>query len=690
MHCGIRLWLKKALLAATLSCSAMVDRACAQSFGSDDGLLTGTIAYSGPWKISAADRVPDLSVLKAAAEFYRRDDLPAGDVLAQQLSDPVSRVAAEWVALRSAGRSVGFDRINRFLLANPDVPMQRWLQRRAEDALIIERARPDKVLAFFQSRQPEGANGRAALAVALLSRNEEGRAERLALEAYRDKGLTRDVVTYLESAFPVLLAGPEKSMRAHRLILNNRVVEGLSIAASLGDDQLKLARALAAAQGRGTNLRPIDAVPAALRSHSSYLLARAQVLRRLNRHEEARDLLAASPRAGYLLADPDEWWTERRLLVRRLLDKGDFAGAYRIAAHHSAASLGRRAEAEFHAGWVALRYLNHPQTALMHFVESGRLAELTGAKSRAAYWQGRAIEAGAIADRTVHAAYQAAGGWPATYYGQLALERLGDAALDLPVTRASEADESLVRASPAGQLIQRLLDADLKDFAVPLAIDFARTAASASQVDAIAARFVDRDDAPTVVAIGRMATARGFALEHHAFPVFGIPSYEPLPGSQEKAIIYAIARQESAFNGKAISPANARGLMQMLPSTAARTASRFKVPFSAERLIAEPAYNAMLGAAHLGELMEETRGSLVMTFAAYNAGGHRVREWVESFGDPRKPGVDVVDWVERIPFYETRHYVQKVMENLQVYRARFGETGQALLIGQDMERGRKP
>ena len=681
--------LRKALFAAALICLVMAERASAQSIVGDDGLPTSTIPLSRPLDIAASDRVPDLSALKAAAEFYRRDDLQAGDALAERLSDPVSRIAAEWVALRSAGRSVGFDRVNRFILANPQLPMLRWLQRRAEDALIIERARPEKVLAFFQDRQPEGANGRAALAVALLSRNDQGRAERLALEAYRDKSLTRDVAAYLDTAFPALLAGPEKAMRAHRLILNDRVGEGLRIAATLGDDPLKLARALASAQGRGTNLKAIDAVPAALRNHSSYLLSRAQVLRRLNRHEEARDLMVSSPRSGEQLADPDEWWTERRLLVRRLLDRSDFAGAYRVAAEHSAVSVGRRAEAEFHAGWVALRFLNYPQTALMHFVESARLAELTGARSRAGYWQGRAIEAGAIADRTANAAYQAAGNWPATYYGQLALERLGNLALHLPVTKASDADETLALASPAGQLIQRLLDADLKDFAVPLAIDFARIAPSASQVDVIAERFVDLNDAPTVVAIGRMATARGFALEHHAFPVFGIPSFQPLPGSQEKAIVYAIARQESAFNGRAVSHADARGLMQMLPSTAARTASRFKVPFSAERLTSEPAFNAMLGAAHLGELMEETRGSLVMTFAAYNAGGHRVREWVETFGDPRQPGIDVVDWVERIPFYETRHYVQKVMENLQVYRARFGENRSVLLIGQDMERGRK-
>ncbi len=154
-------------------------------------------------------------------------------------------------------------------------------------------------------------------------------------------------------------------------------------------------------------------------------------------------------------------------------------------------------------------------------------------------------------------------------------------------------------------------------------------------------------------------------------------------------MVYAIARQESAFNPRAVSSADARGLMQMLPSTAARTASRFRVPFSPDRLLSDPSYNAMLGAAHLGELMEETKGSVVMAFASYNAGGHRVREWVQAFGDPRRPEVDVVDWVERIPFYETRHYVQKIMENMQAYRARFAGNRSALLISADMERGRR-
>jgi soluble lytic murein transglycosylase len=682
-------------LAAAVSLAALAAAgsqlsASAQTIALPDPETTASLPIHRPLAITAQERFPEISALKGAADFYRRGDLAAGDAAAARIANAQTRIAAEWVAIRTAGRSVGFDRLNRFIQANPDIPMQRWLQRRAEDALIIERTRSDKVLAFFANRQPESPNGRVALAAAKAAQGDASAAQRLALEAYRDRTLTRDVAEFLEKTFPDVLTPGEKALRAHRLILNNQRAEGLRLASSLGDDQLKLAQALAAAQARGESLQPLDAVPPGLRSHSSYRLAQAQILRRQNKLDEAFAAMVRTPRDASQLADADEWWTERRVLLRRLLDANDHAGAYRIAAEHAAVSVGRRAEAEFHAGWIALRYLGYPQTAIIHFDESAKLAELSAAKSRAAYWRGRALEAGATGEGSSVEAYEAAAAFPATYYGQLAAGRLGREHLHLPVTEASEADEAMVMASAAGQLIQRLLDADLKDLAVPLAIDFARTAPSASHVDAIARHFVSMGDAPTVLNIGKLATARGLALEQHAFPTFGIPRYQPLPGSQDKAMVYAIARQESAFHAKAVSHANARGLMQMLPSTAARTASRFKVPFSPDRLTAEPAFNAMLGAAHLGELIEETKGSIVMTFASYNAGGGRVREWIQVFGDPRQPGVDVVDWVERIPFYETRHYVQKIMENYQAYRARFTDNRSALMISEDMERGRRP
>ena len=150
-------------------------------------------------------------------------------------------------------------------------------------------------------------------------------------------------------------------------------------------------------------------------------------------------------------------------------------------------------------------------------------------------------------------------------------------------------------------------------------------------------------------------------------------------------MVYAIARQESAFNPGAVSSAGARGLLQLMPATAKQTASSVGLPFSKARLTTDPAYNATLGAAHLGELVENFGGSYVMTFAAYNAGPSRVAAWVKAYGDPRDPKVDVVNWIELIPFTETRNYVQRIMENLQVYRARLGSP--ALTIEADLKRG---
>jgi soluble lytic murein transglycosylase len=153
----------------------------------------------------------------------------------------------------------------------------------------------------------------------------------------------------------------------------------------------------------------------------------------------------------------------------------------------------------------------------------------------------------------------------------------------------------------------------------------------------------------------------------------------------ETPILHAIARQESAFNPHAVSGVGARGLMQMMPATARETARRFSVTFDPRRLTGDPVYSATLGGAHLIDLLRAWRGSYVLTFAAYNAGSGNVRDWIEAYGDPREPHVDVIDWIERIPFSETRHYVQKIMENLQVYRARIDGV-RHLGIAEDLRR----
>ena len=165
--------------------------------------------------------------------------------------------------------------------------------------------------------------------------------------------------------------------------------------------------------------------------------------------------------------------------------------------------------------------------------------------------------------------------------------------------------------------------------------------------------------------VGKVASQRGFPLDLHAYPLAAIPDFTPVGDEVEPAMVYAIARQESAFNPRAVSSAGARGLMQLMPATGKRTAQRFGVGFDLNRLVEDPAYNAKLGSAHLGELMGDWKGSHILAFASYNAGGGNVKKWINAYGDPRQPGIDLVDWIERIPFYETRNYVQRVMENFR-------------------------
>ncbi len=648
--------------------------------------VTASIPAARTIRLAETQPFPETAPLRRAADAYRRGDVAGGDQAAAAMTDPAARAAAEWIAIRSAGRSIGFQRITAFMDSAPGLPLRAWLQRRAEDSLMLQRPRAETVLGFFRDRQPLGPNGKAILAAARKSAGQAEEAKTLALSAYRDRGLTRDVAQFIEAAFPELITEQEKTLRAHRLILLDQVAEGNRIAQSVSADHGKLALAVAYAADSGKTMGPLDAVPPALRGHPSFVKARAQVLRRAGSTEAAREQMLRAPKTADGISEADEWWTERRMLARKLLDGGDAAGAYRIAAEAVGLSPGRRAEAEFHAGWIALRFLNYPQSAAMHFTASASASELPQSRARGHYWLGRAIEAGALGDAAQ--GHPAAARWSATYYGQLSAEKLGRGQLEVADTTADIGENATLSTSLALRVVDRLLASDLAEFAAPLAIDLARSLGP-EEIDAVAQRFVARNDAPTVLAIGRTGAQRGLPVEQHAFPVFGVPGYDPLPGSAEKAMVYAIARQESAFQAKAVSPANARGLMQMLPSTAARTAQRFKVPFEAAKLTGDPAFNARLGAAHLGELMAETKGSLVMTFASYNAGGHRVREWVQAYGDPRTAGVDVIDWVERIPFAETRNYVQRVMENLQIYRARLAGGRTALAIGQDMASGRR-
>jgi len=370
--------------------------------------------------------------------------------------------------------------------------------------------------------------------------------------------------------------------------------------------------------------------------------------------------------------DGDEWWAEQRRVTRELLDKGDAQTAYDVASHHAAQSPAQQIEAEFHSGWIALRFLNDPAKAAKHFAAVSETASTPISLARVAYWQARAAEAaGASEDAKLF--YARAADHPTTYYGQLARQKLGKDVSLRSVEPLREEERKAFEARIPVRAVKLLQQAGETELAIGLYGDLAQTLNDPAQLDALAALATSQQNPRAVLAVGKIALQRGFPLDQHAYPLAAIPDFEPVGDEVESAMVYAIARQESAFNPKAVSSAGARGLMQLMPATAKRTAQRFGVDFDLKRLVEDPSYNARIGSAHLGELMEDWKGSYILAFASYNAGGGNVRKWVQAYGDPRNPQVDTIDWVERIPFYETRNYVQRVMENLEVYRARLKE-----------------
>jgi soluble lytic murein transglycosylase len=364
-----------------------------------------------------------------------------------------------------------------------------------------------------------------------------------------------------------------------------------------------------------------------------------------------------------------------------MIDVGEHRNAYLIA--RDAALPTRdiyKTEQEFTAGWVALRFLNDPATAAQHFARIGVGSANPTTLARAGYWQGRAAEA-AGRSQDARAAYTAASEQSTSYYGQLARAKLGLPQIELseaPRSRGAERLE-IVRAT------QLLYDLDEGEIAIPIFAD----AGDNGDPDALVglAEVAGRhDDARAMLLVGKAALNRGLPFDFYAYPVNGIPSFRSIGPDVEKSVIYAIARQESSFNPAVVSPAQAYGLMQVTPEAGRYVCKRAGVSFDLARMKTDPVYNASLGAGELGGLIEDFRGSYIMTFAAYNAGRGSLKKWIDRYGDPRDPKVDAVDWVELIPFSETRNYVQRVMENLQVYRARFSG-GKGLQIEADLRRG---
>jgi soluble lytic murein transglycosylase len=430
----------------------------------------------------------------------------------------------------------------------------------------------------------------------------------------------------------------------------------------------------------------VAALAAAQRSDPGLMLDEARWLRRANRDNEAVALWQSKGTAAQRAAPAEHlaaFWTERSVLARRRLRDGDPASAYGIAAAHGQTAPEPASDAEFLAGFIALRRLNDPARATGHFEQIAALSKSAISASRAGYWLGRAALA---AGRDPRPDFERAAAWPTTFYGQLAALALGDDAPALAHRIAALRDpgfshdqaldfigRDVVRA--AALLVAWGDPHRARSFLLRMD-ELSPDPADRSMVAQLALGFGLPD---TAVSVGRRMGRDGMVLPGSGWPM----PFDP-PAPLDPAVALGIMRQESNFDIGAVSPSGARGLMQLMPATAQAVAKQLGTPVSIPALTVDPTQNMQLGATYLEGLLDRFQGSLPLAVAGYNAGPHRVDQWLAENGDPRsiegvKPEIEMIDWIELIPIGETRNYVQRVLENVTIYRARRGEATPTLL-----------
>lgn len=623
--------------------------------------------------------------LKLALELLDKNDAAGASLAAYSLPNRVDIKIIEWMIATGSYSGVTAETMAGLAAKLPDWPSQSLMRLRYEQALARERPAPAVVIRALGGSKPASDDATLLLARAYLAVGRKDDAASLIRGFWRDSNFSEGIEKAILTDFSGLLRSTDHKWRMDRLIYAEREAEALRASKQLSKEQQALAKAIiAVVKQKSKAAQGLESVPASLRKDHLYTYARIQVLRRAGKIKEAGNILASASRDPKIIVSPDAWWVERRMISRLLIEAGDPRLAYALAANHSTETPTMRAEAEFHAGWYALEYLRDPTTASKHFTAITSFSTTPLSLSRAEYWLGRAAAAAGRRElATAH--FQRAAAHPTSFYGQLAAARLGSARLAIPQPPA--ATVAILQRFTARELVEairHLSAAGYHERAAVIYRHLAETLTEPAEI-AILAGMAEKDGKhPVALQVGRLAAARGLPVHALAFPTAAIPSSAKTP-MVERPVVYAIARQESAFNPAAVSSAGARGLLQLMPATAKETAKIAGLPYDKGRLTSDPAYNATLGATYLGNLIDSFSGSYVMSFAAYNAGASRVAEWVKRYGDPRDPRVDVVNWIEMIPFTETRNYVQRIMENLQVYRARLGSP--VLTIESDLRRG---
>lgn len=576
-----------------------------------------------------------------------------------------------WMYHENPENPVSFTTAAKFLRNHPDWPGSGDLRRRAENELpdgLSEAA----ILSFFEGGAPATAKGLGMYLRALESDGRRPEAKETLVSWWRKTPASAEEQAALLERHGKLLTRDDHRARIDRLVSLRSYTAARALARRMGSGwpDLVEARVALIEEKRDVNAR-LARVPRSLRSDSGLLLDRVRWRRARDDNEGAIALLRQQPVAKET-GDVAGWWDERERIARRLIEEGRHKSAYALVTSYAQPQgTTEAAEAQWLAGWIAYQFLKRPAEANARFAAMHAAVKSPISRARAAYWTGRTAEKLGKKDEARQWLRKAAT-YPTTFYGQIAAAEFAPQDLPAPVGVPAPSLEDEVAFSRRDMArAARLFDAAGRNEEAASFLQALSGAAKTPEDRALAANLaVDLGYLNDAVRMFRAAAKEGVVLADLGYPtMIGRMKNVDL----EWALVHALIRQESGFDPLAVSPAGARGLMQLMPATAKEVAKKAGLQHDVRWLTSRPAHNIELGTRYFKRVLEKYDGSYALALAAYNAGPGRVDRWIGEMGDPRTPEVDMIAWIENIPFYETRNYVQRVLEGVYVYRIKLGD-----------------